>query len=126
MKLAGQGKWGMGWAVSLLGAVIVMGCDRVPVQPDAKAIALGQQAVPADAALAAIYERSCRACHSQQAAQAPLVGFGPHWEARLAQGMPTLLQHAKDGFKGMPARGYCNDCSDQDFEGLIRFMSSTK
>lgn len=74
--------------------------------------------------MAALYERSCRTCHSHQASQAPLAGFVPHWTPRLSQSMPVLVGHVRDGFKGMPARGYCNDCSDQDYEALIRFMST--
>lgn len=103
---------------------LVAGCSAQSDTPDAQALAYAQHVVPQDASVAALYERSCRTCHSQQAAQAPLAGFVPHWTARLSQGMPLLVGHVRDGFKGMPARGYCNDCSDQDYEALIRFMST--
>ena len=31
----------------------------------------------------------------------------------------------RDGFNGMPARGYCNDCSDATYAALIAFMSTS-
>ncbi|MGQ0709601.1 MAG: c-type cytochrome [Rhodoferax sp.] len=110
--------------VLLLAPALLLGaCSRQDAAPDAAALERARQRMPADPALAAVYERSCRSCHAESAAQAPLSGFAPHWQARLAQGMPTVLQHVHEGLRGMPARGYCNDCSDQDFEALVRFMS---
>jgi cytochrome c5 len=41
----------------------------------------------------------------------------------LQQGMPVLVGHVKGGFRNMPAKGLCNDCSDADYEALIQFMS---
>lgn len=109
----------------LAGCVLVLAaCSGPSAEPDATAIAHAQQAVPADPSMAALYERSCRTCHSHVEAKAPLTGFAPHWSQRLKQGMPVLLAHVRDGYLGMPARGYCNDCSDRDFEALIRFMSA--
>ena len=121
-RFFGRGVWGLVAACSVL--LAMAGCDRSPQVPDVQAIAYARDAVPADPALAAIYERSCRACHSHEEAKAPLTGFAPHWAPRLAQGMPTLLTHVRDGFNGMPARGYCNDCTDASYEALIRFMSA--
>lgn len=111
------------WAM-LASLAVLAACSNQSDTPDAQAIAYAQQVMPKDASMAALYERSCRTCHSQQASQAPLAGFEPHWKPRLAQGIPVLLGHVRNGFKGMPARGYCNDCTDQDYEALIRFMST--
>lgn len=113
------------WPCALLAGVVLLGaCSGQSDKPAASALAYAQQAAPHDAGVAALYERSCRTCHSHEEAKAPLTGFAPHWRPRLAQGMPTLLGHVREGFNGMPARGYCNDCSDQDYEALIRFMST--
>ena len=121
-RVLGRGVWGVVAACSVLLAVV--GCDSSPASPDAQAKSYARDAVPADPALAALYERSCRTCHSHEEAKAPLTGFAPHWAPRLAQGMPTLLTHVRDGLNGMPARGYCNDCTDASYEALIRFMSA--
>lgn len=109
----------------LWGCLLVLAaCTGSSAEPDVRAIAQAQQAVPSDPTIAALYERSCRTCHSHVEAKAPLTGFVPHWSPRLKQGMPVLLAHVRDGYQGMPARGYCNDCSDRDFEALIRFLSA--
>ncbi len=79
---------------------------------------------PAVPELAAKYERSCLACHGVRGA-APLTGFAPAWAPRLAKGEDVLLAHARDGFNGMPAKGLCSDCSDEDLRGLTRFMSQS-
>lgn len=113
-----------GRLLAIAGTLGVVACSPESALPDAQAIARAQQMVPTDTTIAALYERSCRTCHSQVEAKAPLTGFAPQWRARLAQGMPVLLAHVRDGYLGMPARGYCNDCSDKDYEALIGFMST--
>jgi cytochrome c5 len=78
---------------------------------------------PADAELAAIYNRSCRSCHAQGAAKAPLTGDVEAWSTRMDQGMEVMLDHAIIGYGGMPPMGMCFDCSETDFIALIEFMS---
>lgn len=79
---------------------------------------------PSEPALAALYNRSCRSCHAQGAAGAPLTGDTKAWESRLSQGIEVLLEHTRNGYQAMPPRGMCMDCTDQQFRGLIEFMSS--
>lgn len=115
------------WAfqIFLFVAMVTLGaCQRTPEVPGPEALRWAESAKPRSALLGQKYERSCQACHSSRASTAPLVGFATDWQARLQQGIPTLVNHARDGFKGMPARGYCNDCSDQELEALIAFMST--
>lgn len=78
---------------------------------------------PGDAALARVYDQSCKACHANPASGAPQVGDRTAWAPRLAQGMDTLLEHTVSGYKGMPPLGSCGDCSEDEFAALIRFMS---
>jgi cytochrome c5 len=81
---------------------------------------------PADPQVAALYNRSCRSCHAQGAAQAPLTGNREAWAPRLEQGMEILLDHTISGYKGMPPMGMCFDCDEEQFTALIRFMSGTE
>jgi cytochrome c5 len=80
-------------------------------------------AAPADPELARVYAQTCKACHAVAASGAPLTGDRAAWQPRVAQGLPTLLEHTVNGYKGMPPLGACMDCSEQEFEGLIRFMA---
>ncbi len=107
----------------LLALALLLGCTPAVPEPSPADERIAEKARPSDADLQQKYERACLTCHASRASKAPLAGFVPQWQPRLQQGMPTLLAHARDGFQGMPARGFCNDCSDQDFVALIGFMS---
>lgn len=67
----------------------------------------------------AVYGSACMACHGTGAAGAPKLGDKAAWAPRLAQGSATLLQHALQGFKGMPAKGGCADCTDEDIQAAV-------
>ncbi len=53
----------------------------------------------------AVYKTTCAACHDTGAAGAPKIGDAAQWGPRLKQGFETLVKHATEGFKGMPAKG---------------------
>ncbi|MEO8488282.1 cytochrome [Pseudomonas sp. AMR01] len=36
----------------------------------------------------------------------------------------TLVQHVTQGFKAMPPRGLCMDCSTEDYQAIIQMMVS--
>lgn len=78
---------------------------------------------PADAALAEIYNRSCRSCHTVAATGSPLTGDQAAWEPRMEKGINTLLDNVVNGFGGMPPFGLCMDCDADQFESLILFMA---
>ena len=94
-------------------------------EPTANQIAYAEQASPSDPALAAIYDRSCKACHGLTGMGAPLTGHAEAWKARAAnKSKAELIASVRNGLNAMPAMGYCLDCTDTDFEALIAFMSS--
>lgn len=72
---------------------------------------------------AELYKDSCAICHNTGAGGAPLKGDEVAWEPRLKKGMETLVKHAREGFRGMPPKGMCNQCSDQEFRALINYMT---
>lgn len=67
-----------------------------------------------------VYEVACKTCHSPAMAPAlgaPAAGDSAAWAPRIAQGKPTLYEHAIKGFKGksatgMPAKGGRTDLDD--------------
>lgn len=71
-----------------------------------------------------VYNTFCMACHSTGVAGAPMAGDAAAWEPRVAQGMETLTTHAINGFNGMPAKGTCMDCSDEEIVAAIEHMLS--
>lgn len=109
-------------AVFLTAALALAGCQReAPPQP----LTPAQSAMlkPANARLAALYEQSCKSCHTVADTGAPLTGDRTKWDPRWAKGEPVLLASAVQGFNGMPAGGQCFACTPDDFRALIRFMA---
>jgi cytochrome c5 len=94
---------------------------------------VGEVAVEAPAASAApaaarsgeaVYNTACMACHGTGAAGAPKLGDKAAWSPRVAQGESTLHKHALEGFKGMPAKGGCADCSEADVKAAVGYLTS--
>jgi len=84
-------------------------------------------AVPVATASASVdgkgtYTSACFACHGTGAAGAPKLGDKGAWTKRIAQGMDTLLDHAINGFKGMPAKGGNASLSDAAVEAAVEYM----
>jgi len=111
------------WWPALCCSLLLAAChDAPPKPPSDQDVVRAESLRPADALLAAKYERSCLSCHGVRSA-APLTGYAPEWAPRRAKGDEALLRNARDGFNGMPAKGLCSDCSDDDLRRLIAFMS---
>lgn len=72
------------------------------------------------------YQASCFACHGTGAAGAPKIGDKAAWKSRIAQGAPTLYEHALKGFKGskgfMPAKGGNPTLKDADVKAAVDHM----
>ncbi len=93
--------------------------------PNATQIAFASNAVPSDSVLAALYERSCKTCHSAINTNAPLTGHAQAWRTRIAaKGEAALLASVQNGLNAMPAKGLCPDCTDEQFKALTVFMST--
>ena len=121
------------WFAALGTAILFAACSghvdqpaqTVIPEPALAQIDYAERAAPSDATLAAIYERSCKACHAVTGMGAPLTGHADAWTLRSGQrSMSELVASVRNGLNAMPAMGYCPDCSDEDFSALIQFMST--
>ena len=72
----------------------------------------------------AVYAATCAACHDSGMAGAPKTGDNGAWSARLAQGYDTLLKHAIEGIRAMPAKGGNPDLDNLEVERAVVFMSN--
>ena len=70
----------------------------------------------------ALYYRSCASCHETGRAGAPQRAKLVDWQQRLAKDEQELLASVINGFRGMPARGMCSDCSDEELLQLVKFL----
>jgi len=72
----------------------------------------------------AIYTAVCAACHGTGAAGAPKAGDSGAWSARIAQGYDTLVQHAVNGIRAMPAKGGNPDLDDVEVARAVVYMAN--
>jgi cytochrome c5 len=103
-----------------------------PAAAPAAVAALIPAAIPAGAAPAAagggegVYKAGCAACHSAGIAGAPKSGDKAAWAPRIAQGKPTLYEHAIKGYQGkagvMPAKGGNSALADADVQAAVDYM----
>lgn len=71
----------------------------------------------------ATFNKVCSTCHKTGVAGAPKFGDYKEWAPRIKQGMNVLYDHAIHGKPpGMPARGTCFTCSDNDLKAAVNYM----
>ncbi len=92
-------------------------------------VALASEVAPVPAASSGgsqsgedIYKSKCVTCHASGAAGAPVLGSVSDWADRLGKGMDVLYTSAISGFNGMPPKGLCFDCSDDELKATVDFM----
>ncbi|MFJ2684287.1 c-type cytochrome [Pseudomonas sp. NPDC087342] len=71
----------------------------------------------------AVFNGTCTNCHSGQSWMAPKKGDHVAWKRRLEKGTDVLVKHVTEGFRAMPARGLCMDCTEEDYKAVIAWMS---
>jgi|TARA_B100000745_G_scaffold279850_1_gene211609 cytochrome c5 len=69
-----------------------------------------------------VYNSACGTCHGAGVAGAPKFGDAAGWADRIAKGNDTLYTHAIQGFNGMPAKGMCFDCSDDELKAAVDYI----
>lgn len=72
----------------------------------------------------AVYAAVCAACHDSGAAGAPKLGDTGAWSARLAQGYDTLVKHAIEGIRAMPAKGGNPDLDNLEVARAVVFLAN--
>lgn len=71
----------------------------------------------------AVYRKYCRSCHQGGLANSPIFGNAEQWEPRIAKGRDVLLQNTINGMPpGMPKKGLCTGCTDEELEDAIDYM----
>ncbi len=72
----------------------------------------------------AVYTSTCQACHGAGIAGAPKTGDSGAWAARIAQGYDTVVKHAVEGLRAMPAKGGNPDLDDVEVARAVVFMAN--
>ena len=66
----------------------------------------------------------CAMCHAAGLMQAPTIGNKEQWAPRIAQGYETLVKHAIEGIRNMPARGGNPDLTDGEVANAVAHMAN--
>ena len=105
-------------------AVLVAGLLASLVGCGGESGATGDTA-PAQAPGEVTYQRFCISCHSSGVSGAPLLGNALAWSPRIGKGDDVLLEHTIEGMpsSGMPPRGMCAACTDQELLDAIHYMT---
>lgn len=66
----------------------------------------------------------CSMCHGGGLMGSPKIGDKASWAPRIAQGYETLVKHAIEGIRSMPARGGNADLTDDEVAGAVVYMAN--
>ncbi len=69
-----------------------------------------------------IYNSKCAGCHTSGVMGAPKYASLADWSSRIDLGLDKLTASAIAGKGGMPARGTCMDCSDNEIKVTVQYM----
>jgi cytochrome c5 len=72
----------------------------------------------------AVYKLACGACHTAGVAGAPKTGDVAAWAPRIKQGYDTLVKHAVEGFKAMPAKGGNASLDNIEVARAVAYMAN--
>ena len=67
------------------------------------------------------YEAACANCHQSETSDAPQTGTPEDWSGRSPLWETVLLEHARKGYLGMPAKGG-SGLSDYETEAAAEYM----
>lgn len=68
------------------------------------------------------YQLACAQCHDEGLEGAPKIGDQEAWAGRSWLWEAVLFEHAKKGYKAMPAKGGHEELSDQIVEMAAEYM----
>ena len=88
------------------------------IQPVAAPSVTGTSAMSGQEA----YEHTCAQCHETGVDGAPVTQNPADWETRSSLWQAVLMEHAKEGYLGMPAKGNDPELSDMTVSAAAEYM----
>lgn len=71
-----------------------------------------------------VVKAACIMCHAAGLMNAPKIGDKAQWQPLIAQGYETLVKHALEGIRMMPAKGGNPALSDAEVAGAVKYMAN--
>lgn len=73
---------------------------------------------------AEVVKAGCAMCHEAGLMNAPKIGDKGQWAPRIALGYETLVSHAVNGIRSMPAKGGNPDLSEEEIAAAVAEMAN--
>ncbi len=109
------------------GAPVPAAAPVAKAEEEAKPAAVAEAEKPAAAAGKTgeqVVKSVCIMCHGTGLMGAPKIGDAAGWAPRIEQGYDTLVQHAINGIRTMPAKGGNPGLSDQEVARAVAYMAN--
>ena len=98
------------------------------IEANIKPVAVAEVAAPVTEHVAKsgaeVVKGVCAMCHAAGLMNAPKIGDKAQWEPRIAQGYETLVSHAVNGIRTMPAKGGNPDLSEAEIAAAVAEMAN--
>jgi cytochrome c5 len=98
--------------------------NRERIVPIGQSLAIDPNVPHVDMAGEQVFNNVCTNCHGSGALGSPKYKDTAAWGKRITQGYDTLLQHALNGIRKMPARGGEPDLTDLEVARAMVFMAN--
>ena len=95
------------------------------IKPFATLAALDANAPKVEQTGEQVFTGVCTSCHTPGALGAPKFNSKSDWGPRIGQGYDTLVKHALEGIRQMPARGGSPDLSDIEVARAVAYMANS-
>lgn len=95
------------------------------IKPVAQLAALDANTPKVEKSGQEVFDAVCSSCHTPGALGAPKFDNKGDWAGRLGQGYDTLIKHAIEGIRQMPARGGDGDLSDIEVARAVAYMANS-
>ena len=95
------------------------------IKPFATLAALDASAPKVEQTGEQVFTAVCTSCHTPGALGAPKFNSKSDWGPRIGQGYDTLVKHALEGIRQMPARGGSPDLSDIEVARAVAYMANS-
>jgi cytochrome c5 len=92
------------------------------VSPDDAAVAEATIEITETLSGATAYKKACATCHEQGLGNAPKTGDRDAWAGRSWLWEAILVEHARQGYLGMPAQGEGAQLSDAEISLAAEYM----
>src|SRR5690242_13809025 len=87
-------------------------------------VVVGSQSTGGERTGEQVVKEVCQTCHGAGLLNAPKIGDQAAWKARIAQGDKTLIAHAVNGIRTMPAKGGNPSLSDAEVARAVVWMAN--